>query len=110
MAKHAIETSNLEEFLSAIRLSQASSKENLKNTFVEGEYSDSPQNIIDIVTEFLGDKGAARIHGGGFKGTVIVFVKNEHENEFRKFLESKYAKKRIFEVTISSKAVNFEQF
>ena len=109
LAKEAIETNDVEKFLSAIRLSQDSSKNNLKNTFVEGEYEDSPQNIIDVVTEYLGNKGAARIHGGGFKGTAIIFVKNEHAKDFRKFISEKYSKERIFEVTISSKAVNFKK-
>ena len=70
---------------------------------------DTPQNIIDVVTEYLGNKGAARIHGGGFKGTVIIFVKNEYAKDFRKFISEKYSKERIFEVTISSKAVNYKK-
>lgn len=106
-ALNAIETNNLEEFLDAIRKSQKSSKENLKNTFVEGEYENSPQNIIDECTEFLKDKGAIRIHGGGFKGTVLAFVKKEFENEFDEFLKKTYPQNRYFKVSISDKAINF---
>ena len=101
-AKDAIERNDLEEFLDAIRASQKTSKENIKNTFVDGEYKDSPQNIIDDVSEFIKDHGAIRIHGGGFKGTVLAFIKN-------KFLEKKYAKSRYFKVNISNHAVNFER-
>ena len=54
-AKKAIEENDLEGFLSAIRESQKTSKENIKNTFVESEYEDSPQNIIDDVTKFIKD-------------------------------------------------------
>lgn len=106
-AKDAIERNDLEEFLDAIRASQKTSKENIKNTFVEGEYKDSPQNIIDDVSEFIKDNGAIRIHGGGFKGTVLAFIKNEFAEEFDKFLEKKYAKSRYFKVNISNHAVNF---
>ena len=108
-AKEAIEENDLEGFLSAIRESQKTSKENIKNTFVEGEYEDSPQNIIDDVTKFIKDRGAIRIHGGGFKGTVLAFIKNDFAPEFDKFLEKKYAKSRYFKVNISNSAVNFER-
>ncbi len=108
-AKKAIEENDLEGFLSAIRESQKTSKENIKNTFVEGEYEDSPQNIIDDVTKFIKDHGAIRIHGGGFKGTVLAFIKNDFAPEFDKFLEKKYAKSRYFKVNISNSAVNFER-
>ena len=108
-AKDAIERNDLEEFLDAIRASQKTSKENIKNTFVEGEYKDSPQNIIDDVSEFIKDHGAIRIHGGGFKGTVLAFIKNDFAEEFDKFLEKKYAKSRYFKVNISNHAVNFER-
>ena len=108
-AKKAIEENDLEGFLSAIRESQKTSKENIKNTFVESEYEDSPQNIIDDVTKFIKDRGAIRIHGGGFKGTVLAFIKNDFAPEFDKFLEKKYAKSRYFKVNISNSAVNFER-
>ena len=107
--KKAIEENDLEGFLSAIRKSQKTSKENIKNTFVEGEYKDSPQNIIDDVTEFIGNHGAIRIHGGGFKGTVLAFIKNAFQDEFDKFLAAKYEKNRYFKVHISNHAVNFEK-
>lgn len=106
-AKKAIKENDVEEFLEAIRESQESSKNNLENTYVKGEYKDSPQDIIDIVTEHLKDNGAARIHGGGFKGTVIIFVKKDYEKEFKDFLNSTFNRKRVFEVKISSSAVNF---
>ena len=108
-AKKAIEENNLEGFLNCIRASQKTSKENIKNTFVEGEYKDSPQNIIDDVTEFIGSHGAIRIHGGGFKGTVIAFIKDNFQEEFDKFLAAKYEKNRYFKVHISNHAVNFEK-
>lgn len=108
-AKKAIEENDLEGFLTCIRASQKTSKENIKNTFVEGEYKDSPQNIIDDVTEFIGNHGAIRIHGGGFKGTVLAFIKNAFQDEFDKFLAAKYEKNRYFKVHISNHAVNFEK-
>lgn len=108
-AKKAIEGNKLEDFLSCIRASQETSKNNIKNTFVEGEYKDSPQNIIDDVSAFIKDHGAIRIHGGGFKGTVLAFIKNDFVNDFDKYLATHYDKSRYFKVNISNKAVNFEK-
>ena len=108
-AMKAIKESNLELFFEAIRDSQESSMNNLENTFVEGEYVDSPQNIIDDVNAFIGTNGAIRIHGGGFKGTVLAFIKKDFCEKFEEFLASKYDASRYFKVSISSKAVEFER-
>ncbi len=107
-AKKAIENHDVDEFLSAIRHSQESSYKNLENTFVKGEFEDSPQDIIDQVSAFMKNNGAIRIHGGGFKGTVLAFIKNDFVSEFDKFVSKKY-KDRYFKVVISPKAVNFEE-
>ena len=108
-AKKAVETNNLEEFLSSIRASQDSSNINLENTFVKGEYENSPQSIIDELTPIIGEHGAIRIHGGGFKGTVLAFIKNDFVNEFDKILKEKYPEDRYFKVHISKHACNFER-
>jgi len=108
-AKDAILNNNLNEFFDAIRKSQESSKNDIENTFVKGEYVGSPQEIIDKASEFLKDNGAIRIHGGGFKGTVLAFVKNDFVDEFSKYLMKNYSSDRYFKVTISNKAVHFKK-
>ena len=108
-AKEAIETENLEKFLDAIRKSQETSKNNIENTYVKGEYDGSPQSIIDYLTPFIGGHGAIRIHGGGFKGTVLVFIKNDFVDEFENILKDKYPS-RYYKVHISPKACNFTPF
>ena len=108
VARRAIEENNVEDFFGAIRASQYSSLHNLENTYVKGEFANSPQDIIDHVSTYLGNFGAVRIHGGGFKGTVICFVKNEFASNFEAYLEKNY-KDRYCKVSISSKAVNFRK-
>lgn len=110
MAKKAIEDNDLELFLKAIRFSQETSKNNIENTYVKGEYKGSPQEIIDKVSEFIKDKGAIRIHGGGFKGTVLAFIKNEFSDEFDAYLAKNYRKEDYFKVHISSKAATFVKY
>src|SRR5574344_819389 len=108
VARRAIEENNIEDFLGAIRASQYSSLHNLENTYVKGEFKNSPQDIIDHVSTFLGKFGAVRIHGGGLKGTVICFVKNDFTKDFEAYLEKNY-KDRYYKVNISNKAVNFKK-
>lgn len=109
IAKKAIENNDTELFLECVRKSQESSKNNLENTYVKGDsYLDSPQDIIDKVSSYIGDKGAIRIHGGGFKGTVLVFIKKEFNSEFLSYLEANY-KNRFYKVSISESACNFKK-
>ncbi len=108
-AKKAIEAKDVEGFLKAIRDSQNSSNANLENTFVRGEFEGSPQDIIENVSNFIKGHGAIRIHGGGFKGTVLAFIKNDFVNEFDEFVKVNYPGK-YYKVVISPKAVNYKEF
>ena len=105
-AKKAILVNDADAFLDAIRSSQASSYLNLENTYVKDEYENSPQEIIDNVSQIPGfdDWGAIRIHGGGFKGTVLAFIKNEWADDFTAYLELNY-KNRYTKVGISKVGV-----
>ena len=106
-ARIAIENNDIDGFLEAISFSQKSSLRHLKNTYVEGEFEDSPQDIINHVKLFLPkDKGAIRIHGGGFKGTVIAFIKKEYSFDFENYLKDNYPN-RYYKVSISDSAINF---
>ena len=106
--KNAILNNDLDSFLKCIEISQKSSKENLKNTYIINQYKNSPQFIIDSLNSFLLNNGAVRIHGGGFKGTVICFVKKSFEKEFETNLRKRLGNFKSYKVDISNKAVNFE--
>ena len=38
----------------------------------------------------LGNSGVARVHGGGFAGTMQAFVKNEKVEEYKKAMDELY--------------------
>ena len=104
IAEFGLKQNDTSIFLTAVRLSQDSSHKLLKNTYVEGEYKGSPQEIIDNLNKVLDNESrAVRIHGGGFKGTVIAFVTKDKSEEFRKYLDKKY-KDQYYPVTISKDA------
>ena len=110
VAKKALEEEDLESFLSAIRASQKTSNENIENTYVRGEYEGSPQDIVDTLTPLINNSGAIRLHGGGFKGTTLAFIKNEFVPEFDEILKKHYSSDRYFKVAISSNACNFKKY
>lgn len=70
----ALRDGDIEEFLRAMRRSAASSAQYLQNVST-GSRSDQPAMVALALCDcLLAGKGAARIHGGGFGGTVQVLV------------------------------------
>ncbi|MBQ7243290.1 MAG: hypothetical protein IJS52_03705 [Bacilli bacterium] len=71
--RKALKEGDSSTFLQSIRMSQESSKGLLGNTMVPGQYQKSPQQAVDIANTIIG-KGACRIMGGGFAGSILCFV------------------------------------
>ncbi len=64
-------------FLREVRLSGASSAQFLQNVSLRDAGSETRQPamvIQSLAAHLLGERGAWRIHGGGFGGSVLVFV------------------------------------
>lgn len=70
------------DFLGLTRLSGASSAMYLQNVAVPGSQEQPAMIALAIAEEMLGTRGACRIHGGGFGGTVQAFVPAEHAESF----------------------------
>jgi galactokinase len=69
----ALRTGDVDRFLELTRLSGASSAMYLQNVSLWGREQNA-MVALAIADEMLGDDGAARIHGGGFGGTIQAFV------------------------------------
>lgn len=87
----ALQNDDVTGFLELVRASGDSSAKLLQNLFTCSE----PQNqeiplALTISQQILGDKGAARVHGGGFAGTIQAFVPLE------KLADYKNAMNRLF--------------
>ena len=76
-------------FLSLVNESGCSSWEYLQNVIPAG-YKEHQEVGVTIAAakHLLGDKGAVRVHGGGFAGTVQAFVPVEMLDEFKAGMES----------------------
>ena len=70
----ALEAGDMEAFLTATRLSGASSAAFLQNVSTTDRRTQPAMVALAAVQSALGTEGACRIHGGGFGGTIQAFV------------------------------------
>lgn len=70
----ALRAGDVGRFLALTRLSGASSAMYLQNVSVGGAREQPSMLALALAEELLGDEGAARVHGGGFGGTIQAFV------------------------------------
>ena len=72
-------------FLECIKSSGNSSYKFLQNVYsVKNVYQQNVSLALALSETILGDKGACRVHGGGFAGTIQAFVKNEKVKAYQK--------------------------
>ena len=83
-AREALLSSNVDGFLSLVLESGRSSFEYLQNVYTTKNVAEQGLSLALCVTDgLLSGKGCAyRVHGGGFAGTIQVFVKNEYADEY----------------------------
>jgi len=79
----ALENGNFDEFLHLVRESGRSSRELLQNIVPTGAVENQPVALALACCErLLAGRGACRVHGGGFAGTIQAFVPNTAVSAF----------------------------
>lgn len=89
-----------EEFIKNINESGLSSSNVLQNTKVKGRYKNSPEKALKIARE-VAPHSAHRVHGGGFMGTIISFLKAEDYEPYKKAMTETFGKNAVIDVKIS---------
>lgn len=97
---HALKTKNKEKFIAAINESRLSSTNNLKNMMVDNNYKGSPLEACDFAMKITNGKGAAKINGGGFAGSIICVVPDEYYENFMNEMLKAYGDGNVKEVHI----------
>ena len=105
-AINAIENNDEEKFLDAINESRESSTKLLKNMMLEDQYKGSPLEACDLVMKATGNKGAVKINGGGFAGSVIAFIPSKYLDKVIKELSDKYGSQNVKEIFIREEGPN----
>lgn len=68
------------------------------------------QEVLDISNDFLGDRGVARVHGGGFAGAIQAYVPSGLSAQYTGLMENKYGKGCVTEISIRNTGVTSEVF
>ena len=83
-ARDALIRADLDSFLEIISASGRSSFQYLQNVYTNNNPFEQGISLALCVADgaLSGKKGAYRVHGGGFAGTIQAFVRNEDLDEF----------------------------
>ena len=85
----ALKADDMGSYLAQVRASGLSSFEYLQNVFPASAPEEQGISLALAVTEqFLNGQGACRVHGGGFAGTIQVYVPTERVEAYRVYIEN----------------------
>ncbi len=85
----ALKSGNIDEFLNIVRASGASSFQYLQNVYTGRDITSQNMSVALAVSDIaLAGKGASRVHGGGFAGTIQAFVPNDNTEHYRNVMDS----------------------
>ena len=83
----AMESADFDAYLRLVDASGHSSAEFLQNAVPQGVVTDQPILLgLALTRKFLDGKGACRVHGGGFAGTIQAYVPVQDFPEYAKIL------------------------
>ncbi len=90
----ALRAGDVEQFLSHVKGSGHSSFEYLQNLYSPAHPNEQGLSLALCLAErFLANKrGACRVHGGGFAGTVQILVESTHANELCSLMDTAFGK------------------
>jgi galactokinase len=85
----ALQAGDFPEFLALVRASGRSSQELLQNIYPSGAASHQGIALaLALCAHILGERGAFRVHGGGFAGTILALVPADLLQAFQAQMES----------------------
>ena len=98
-AYEALRTGDIDLFLKMVNESGESSYKLLQNCFIE---KDSKQGIalaLEISKKII-KNGAVRVHGGGFKGTIIAYVSINEQIEYINNMKKIFGERNVQKVNL----------
>lgn len=97
----ALESGRLEEYFGLVRASGDSSWRFLQNLYPPHRPEEQgPGLALALAEEFLSGEGACRVHGGGFAGTVQIYVPTARLAGLRALLEPIFGAGSVIPVSI----------
>ncbi len=99
-AAEAVKNGNIKDFLNAVNESGESSWKLLQNTHATGSSSQAMTLALELSNRILGEKGASRVHGGGFGGTILAFVPKSEKDNYIFEMERVFGKDACVELSV----------
>ncbi|MEG0368434.1 MAG: galactokinase family protein [Hungatella sp.] len=99
----ALKEGHFQEFLSNITASGNSSWKWLQNCYTNSNYQEQGISIALALTELFiakKQKGACRIHGGGFAGVIMAMLPNELVEEYEQYMEDAIGEGNAYRMSI----------
>ncbi len=99
--KNALKANDFEQFKAIIKESGRSSLQCLQNVFSASDPHEQGLTLALTLTEkILDGKGAFRVHGGGFAGTIQAFVPNEILDTYKTEIEKVFGKDKCYVLSV----------
>ena len=90
---NALNNNDIGGFITLVRQSGDSSFKYLQNVYSNKDVTDQNVSLALAISEsVLGSDEAARVHGGGFAGTIQAFVKKEHAHMYQETMDKVFGK------------------
>lgn len=99
----ALKENRFEDFLNNITASGNSSWKWLQNCYTNSNYQEQGISVALALTElFIAEKqrGACRIHGGGFAGVIMAMLPNELVEEYVAYIEGAIGEGNAYKMSI----------
>ncbi|MBQ3053102.1 MAG: galactokinase [Clostridia bacterium] len=89
--RKALKSGNFNEFLKLVNESGQSSFDFLQNLYSNSNVKEQGLPLaLALTKQFLKDKGACRVHGGGFAGTIQCYIPTNMLNEYKSMIEKTF--------------------
>jgi len=101
----ALQLKNFNQFLSMVNRSGDSSFKYVQNVYSNNDVSEQPLSLALAITEDYIEKikgGACRVHGGGFAGTIQVFLPQNYTGDFIRQMDEVFGKNSVSLLEIRS--------
>ncbi len=86
--RKALKSGDFEGFLELVNQSGQSSYDYLQNLYSVSNVSEQGLSLaIALTKRFLGGRGACRVHGGGFAGTIQCYIPTEMLGDYKEMIE-----------------------
>ena len=98
-ASEALKSGDIQTFLKMVNESGESSYKLLQNCFIEKDLKQGIALALEISKKTI-KNGAVRVHGGGFKGTIIAYVSVNEQIEYINTMKKIFGERNVQKVNL----------